>query len=55
MARDGDHMIPFWEREWMPTERAYMASERPWLTADIVVAGAELAIGQLGAALAGCV
>ena len=55
MARDGAHMIPFWEREWMPTERAYMASERPWLTADIVVAGAELAIGQLGAALAGCV
>ena len=55
VARDGAHMIPFWEREWMPTELAYMSSQRPWLAADIVVAGAELDIGGLGAALAACV
>ena len=54
-ARDGAHMIPFWEREWMPTEHAYMASERPWLSADIVVAGAELDIGDLGETLRTCI
>ncbi len=51
VARDGAHMVPFWEREWTPRERAYIAAERPWLTADIVVAGADLAIGALGASL----
>jgi hypothetical protein len=47
-ARDGAHMLPFWEREWMPTERAYMATERPWLAADIIVAGADAEVGDLG-------
>jgi uridine kinase len=51
VARDGAHMIPFWEREWMPTERAYILAEHPWLTADVVVAGAEMEPGDLGAAL----
>ncbi len=51
-ARDGAHMIPFWEREWMPTERHYITANRPWLTVDIVVAGAGLAVGELGGALA---
>jgi uridine kinase len=46
-ARDGAHMIPFWEREWMPTERDYMAAERPWLAADIVVAGVDAELGDL--------
>ena len=50
-ARDGAHMIPFWEREWAPRERAYVAAERPWRMADLVVAGADLNVGQLGAAL----
>jgi uridine kinase len=54
-ARDGAHMIPFWEREWMPTERQYMASHRPWLAADIIVAGAGLEVGELGGALAASV
>ena len=55
VARDGAHMVPFWEREWTPRERAYIAAERPWLAADIVVAGADLEIGALGASLRGCV
>ncbi|HLY80083.1 MAG TPA: hypothetical protein VKQ70_11945 [Caulobacteraceae bacterium] len=54
-ARDGAHMIPFWEREWMPTERAYMAAERPWLSADVIVAGADLDVGDLGEVLRTCV
>jgi hypothetical protein len=55
VARDGAHMVPFWEREWVPTETAYIRAERPWLTADIVVAGAGLEIGGLGASLGACV
>jgi uridine kinase len=47
-ARDGAHNIPFWEREWMPRERAYMTAERPWLLADIVVAGADAQVADLG-------
>jgi hypothetical protein len=47
-ARDGAHNIPFWEREWMPRERAYMAAERPWLSADVIVAGADAEVGDLG-------
>jgi uridine kinase len=54
VARDGAHMVPFWEREWTPRERAYIAAERPWLAADVVVAGAGLEIGALGASLRGC-
>ena len=53
VARDGAHMVPSWEREWTPRERAYIAAERPWEVADIVVAGADLAIGRLGASLRG--
>jgi len=53
VARDGAHMVPFWEREWVPTETAYIRAERPWLSADIVVAGAGLEIGALGASLKG--
>ena len=52
VARDGAHMIPFWEREWMPTERAYMAVERPWLAADIIVAGVGLEIADVGPSIA---
>ncbi|HVN00172.1 MAG TPA: hypothetical protein VMT68_08160 [Caulobacteraceae bacterium] len=46
--RDGAHMIPYWEREWMPRERAYVESERPWTAADIVVAGADIEIAEVG-------
>ena len=52
-ARDGAHMIPFWERDWMPRERAYIDAERPWETADLIVAGAGLEVGHLGASLRG--
>ncbi len=55
IARDGAHMVPFWEREWVPREVGYMRAERPWLTADLVVAGADLPIGALGASLRSCV
>jgi hypothetical protein len=55
VARDGAHMVPFWEREWVPREVGYMRAERPWLTADLVVAGAELDIGALGTSLRSCV
>jgi uridine kinase len=50
-VRDGAHMIPHWERDWMPRERAYLAAEQPWRFADVVVAGADLEIGDLGAEL----
>lgn len=53
VARDGAHMVPFWEREWVPIETAYIRAERPWLSADVVVAGAGLEIGELGASLRG--
>jgi hypothetical protein len=48
VARDGAHMVPFWENEWLALEAAYMRRERPWAFADLVVAGAELPIGQVG-------
>jgi hypothetical protein len=48
VARDGAHMVPFWERDWVPREMAYIRAERPWLSADVVVAGAGLEIGGLG-------
>lgn len=54
-ARDGAHMIPFWEREWMPRERAYMTAERPWLAADVLVAGAGLEIADVGHSVASAV
>jgi hypothetical protein len=52
-ARDGAHMVPYWERDWTPRELAYMIGERPWRSADIVVAGADLGVGDLRAALEG--
>jgi uridine kinase len=51
-ARDGAHMIPFWEKDWMPRERAYIVGERPWGDADLIVAGADLGLGDLGRQLA---
>jgi uridine kinase len=47
-ARDGAHMIPFWESDWMPSERAYIVSEQPWRSADLIVVGAELGFSDLG-------
>jgi len=52
-ARDGAHNVRFWERDWTPCERAYIEAERPWETADLVVAGAGLEVGALGASLRG--
>jgi hypothetical protein len=51
--RDGAHMLPHWESDWMPREIAYVAAHRPWLSADIVVSGADLQIGELGGAVRG--
>jgi len=47
--RDGAHMLPHWRRDWLPREAAYMRQARPWETADIIVAGADLPIGALAA------
>lgn len=50
-ARDGAHMIPFWENEWIPRELAFFLQERPWERADLIVAGADLPLGEVGAQL----
>jgi len=52
-ARDGAHMIAFWEKDWMPRERAYIVGEHPWRDADLVVAGASIGVSELGPQLRG--
>jgi hypothetical protein len=47
-ARDGAHMIPYWEKDWMPRERAYVRGEQPWSKADLIVAGAEIDLAEVG-------
>ncbi len=39
MARDGAQHWPVWEHQWIPSEQAYAARERPWERVDLVVAG----------------
>lgn len=51
VRRDGAHMIPHWERDWLPREAAYMTAERPWTAADVIVAGAGLPVGEIGTEL----
>lgn len=47
-ARDGAHIIPYWERDWMPREMAYVRGEQPWRNADLIVAGADLDLTEVG-------
>lgn len=49
IRRDGAHMLPHWERDWIPRERRYILAERPWERADIVVAGADLSVTEMAA------
>ncbi|HEY1561504.1 MAG TPA: hypothetical protein VGF71_11515 [Caulobacteraceae bacterium] len=41
-------MIPYWEKDWMPRERAYVRGEQPWRKADLIVAGAEIDLAEVG-------
>lgn len=46
--RDGPDTVEFWVREWDAREAAVFARERPWEAADILVAGAEARVADLG-------
>lgn len=37
LARDGEHLRSFWEDEWLPAERRYVAEQRPMERADLVI------------------
>lgn len=39
LERDGAAMVPRWLEQWMPSEDAYVARERPQQRADLVVSG----------------
>jgi uridine kinase len=41
LARDGEEMLGRWLSDWMPSEEAYVARERPQQRVDLVVAGTE--------------
>jgi uridine kinase len=44
-----DPFARLWRDEFVPREQAYIEAERPWDRADLVVAGAGLAISDVGA------
>jgi uridine kinase len=46
--RDGAHMVEFWKTEWDHREGAHFRALRPWDNADLVMAGAELPLVELG-------
>jgi len=48
VARDGTAFLDRWNREYLPLERDYVEDEEPWRRADIVVAGADMALSKLG-------
>jgi cytidylate kinase len=40
LARDGDPtLLRRWQTDWLPSEQAYAAAQRPWLRADLIVDG----------------
>lgn len=41
LERDGEAMLGRWIGDWMPSEQAYIAAQRPQLRADLVVDGTE--------------
>ena len=49
--RDGAETVSFWEEEWAHRERAIFEVQRPWDRADLIVAGADVALGVMGEAL----
>ena len=39
LARDGDPaLLERWRTDWLPSEQAYAAAQRPWLRVDLIVA-----------------
>lgn len=42
VERDGAAMLPRWRDDWLPSEEAYVARERPQERADVVIDGAAL-------------
>ena len=41
-ARDGDRMADKWLYEWIPAENNYIKSEKPYLSADLIIDGSGL-------------
>jgi uridine kinase len=41
IERDGEAMLPRWLDDWMPSEDAYIARERPQERVDLIVSGAD--------------
>ncbi len=39
LDRDEPDLLPVWERDWLPQERAYAAAQRPWERVDVIVEG----------------
>lgn len=39
LVRDGAAMLPRWLQDWMPSEEAYIARERPRQRVDLIVSG----------------
>lgn len=51
VARDGSRYLDLWTGQWLPLEEAYVAAEEPWKAADLIVAGADITISEIGAQL----
>ena len=47
-ARDGPEVCAVWQRDFIAPEQVYLTSERPWEKADVVVAGADLTVNDIG-------
>jgi uridine kinase len=41
LERDGPGLMPRWFEDWIPSEEAYIAAQRPQQRADLVVSGVE--------------
>jgi len=39
LDRDGEHMRPYWENDWLPVERKYEQEQKPAQRADLVLDG----------------
>jgi uridine kinase len=51
VARDGARYLELWTGQWLPLEEAYVSAKQPWRDADLVVAGADITISEVGAQL----
>ena len=48
LARDGPAAIDRWRDEWVPLEQQYVAEQRPWRRADVILAGVGVTVSDLG-------